>query len=580
MQTLLLTSISLILYASVCCSQQLENQPLSLANCPLWFQYNESLHDCQCLPDLLMCKGQDMIMKSDYISTYDENKKIITLSPIASDCKLFNEITKPPGYVLLPRNLSKLNEYMCGPLNRKSYLCRECVQGYGLAITTARCANKCYDCTGRSIIHHLMLYVIVEFVPLTLFYLFILIFRVSFTSAPMTCFLFYSQMIVVVFNYLWEEDLLLTIFYTESGDLRSMSKLILVLYGIFNLDSLFHAFPPFCISTHLKPVYRNLLGYTSAFYPLFLIFWTWFCIKLHDNNFKPLVILWNPLHRYFVRLRRGWNTRNDLIDVFASFFLLSYCKITYQALLMLSAGRNYHYSTKNGYISESYVLLYDNTVTTSSSLYSILAGFAGLILFLNNLPIIALTFYPLKLFKRALSLCRLDGYALIIFVEKFHSCYQNGLGGAKDMRSFSGLYFLLRVLISVGTQLPYQLNFEPWFSRGALLSITAMAIALCRPYKKSYMNISDTLLLLHMALMCHLLSSNTENLLFVPFMQTMLLIPFAIFTIYILYRIVRGLCTSTLRKSFLFQHCLKKDSDACTRQELNQRVITYGAIPS
>ena len=136
---------------------------------------------------------------------------------------------------------------------------------------------------------------------------------------------------------------------------------------------------------------------------------------------------------------------------------------------------------------------------------------------------------------------------------------------------FSGLYFLLRILVSIGIQIPYNLNFEPWFARGALLSVTAMAIALCRPYKKSYMNISDTLLLLHMALLCHILSSNTENMFFVPFMQIMLLIPFAIFTVYILFRIVCGLYRSNLMKSSdsMFQHC-----------QLNQSVITYGAISS
>ena len=73
-----------------------------------------------------------------------------------------------------------------------------------------------------------------------------------------------------------------------------------------------------------------------------------------------------------------------------------------------------------------------------------------------------------------------------------------------------------------------------------LFSLTAVTIALCKPYKKSYMNISDALLLSHMALTCHILSSNTKNMLFVPFMQALLLIPFAIFTVYILLRVVCG----------------------------------------
>ena len=155
MQILLL--ILLIFYVSDCCSQQLEDdQLLSQGKCPLWFQYNETLHRCQCpqgtlYADLLTCEGKDAIMISSSIATYDENKKIITLSP--NHCKLFNETIEQPGYVLLPRNLSRLNEYMCGPLNRKGYLCKDCVNGYGLAITTVRCSNKCFKCAAQTLVN-------------------------------------------------------------------------------------------------------------------------------------------------------------------------------------------------------------------------------------------------------------------------------------------------------------------------------------------------------------------------------------------------------------------------------------------
>ena len=220
-------------------------------------------------------------MQTESIATYNKDKKIITLSP--SKCIFLNEMTKPAGYVVILRNLSRLNEYisMCGPLNRKGYLCRDCMHGYGLALNLMGCTNKCYDCTVTA--KQVMLYLIVEFVPLSLLYLFVLVFRISFTSAPMTCFILYSQVIVIAFYCSWGEQLLHQVVYTETGELRSVSKLILILYGTFNLDFFRHALPPLCISTHLKPVHRTLLGYNiSAFYPLLLISLTWFCIKLHD----------------------------------------------------------------------------------------------------------------------------------------------------------------------------------------------------------------------------------------------------------------------------------------------------------
>ena len=251
----------------------------------------------------------------------------------------------------------------------------------------------------------------------------------------------------------------------------------------------------------------------------------------------------------------------------------------YQAVLVLGIARNFFYSPTEGYISEIYVLDTDNTVPVNSSSYIVTAVISVLMLSIFNLlPVLLLALYPLNFFKRVLSKCRRDGFFLTFFVERFHSCYRDGLDGGKDMRSFSGLYFLLRILVVAGvSDVLYNLNFESWFARGTLLSITAIAISLCRPYKKLYMNTSDTLLLSHIALICHILSSNTENMLFVPFMQTLILSPFAIFTVYVLFRIVRGIHRSSLVQR-LFQCCLKAESTPHT-QELNRNAITqYGAI--
>ena len=131
MQALLLAFLILCVHG---CHSQLQDQSLSQDEyCPLWFQYNKTLHHCQC-PNpgdqgpSLTCIGEDAIVSFNYIATYDQNMKIITLSP--NNCKLFNETSKPSGYVFLPRNFSRLNEYTCGPLNRKEYLYRDCMRAW------------------------------------------------------------------------------------------------------------------------------------------------------------------------------------------------------------------------------------------------------------------------------------------------------------------------------------------------------------------------------------------------------------------------------------------------------------------
>ena len=67
-----------------------------------------------------------------------------------SSCQYF----EPEGYnvtssqhILLPRNLSQLNDYMCtcGPLNRKGLVCSECADGFGPSVTSF--GYKCVNCT-------------------------------------------------------------------------------------------------------------------------------------------------------------------------------------------------------------------------------------------------------------------------------------------------------------------------------------------------------------------------------------------------------------------------------------------------
>ena len=102
--------------------------------------------------------------------------------------------------------------------------------------------------------------------------------------------------------------------------------------------------PPLCLSSKLRPIHIFSLGLIAAFYPFLLILLTWLHVELHGHNFRPIVCLWRPFHGYFVWLRTCWNTKTDLIDVFTSFFLLSYSKILYQIMLTFDTEEITSYS--------------------------------------------------------------------------------------------------------------------------------------------------------------------------------------------------------------------------------------------
>ena len=62
--------------------------------------------------------------------TYDEETNTVS----ASFCTYFaldGHNISEPGFISLPENVSELNDYMCGPMNRKGLVCSECIDGYG-----------------------------------------------------------------------------------------------------------------------------------------------------------------------------------------------------------------------------------------------------------------------------------------------------------------------------------------------------------------------------------------------------------------------------------------------------------------
>ena len=169
---------------------------------------------------------------------------------------------------------------------------------------------------------------------------------------------------------------------------------------MFNLDFFHYVLPPFCISSHLRPIHVFSLGYISAFYLFILILLTWLCVELHGCNFRPIVCLWRPFHGCFVCLRRGWNTKSDLIDVFAFFFLLSYSRIIYQIMLTIDFVEITNYSLTDGLKSFDYALKADFSIVVFKSTYYtyiVVACFTAILgLLFIILPMLVLFFYHTK----------------------------------------------------------------------------------------------------------------------------------------------------------------------------------------
>ena len=447
--------------------------------------------------DDLNCTDDSILLSIGHCITYIEgNSTFVTKCPYF---ELMGHNMTEPGYIKLPDNISELNDYMCGPMNRKGFLCEDCIDGFAVSVTSV--GYKCSNYTG--VWYGVPLYLALELVPITVFYLFILVFQIHITSAPMTSFVMYSQMVMFVLIIDRPSPLEKIVPQYENNLLFNVN---LFLYGMWNLDSIHYIVPPFCISSDLNLTYAILFGYISVFYPLCLTILTWFCIELHGRNFRLIVSLWRPFHKCFVKLRREWNVKSDIIDVFSAFFLLSYSKLMYQSTLLVSCQK-VTYLNHTHWGIHNYIMKYDSTVACGSSkyIYIALPAIISLCVF-NILPALLLVLYPIKAFRACIFRCRLDSLSVSAFMEKFHGCYRNGLDGGKDMRSFAGLYFFLRFLPFL--YYPLKLYEIPISLQSYIVSIflgATLLVALIRPYKQRYMNVLDILLLAHFTLVTQLL---------------------------------------------------------------------------
>jgi len=120
---------------------------------------------------------------------------------------------------------------------------------------------------------------------------------------------------------------------------------------------------PFCVSPNWTNLHAFALEYIEAFYPLIFILLTYICIKLHDHNFRPVVLLWKPFHRCFVYFRRSCDYQASVIYAFATFLLLSFSKILFVTFIVTYHIRPYALHSNGTSLKHTpLVLYYDTTV--------------------------------------------------------------------------------------------------------------------------------------------------------------------------------------------------------------------------
>ena len=408
--------------------------------CPTWF-IPEGNHtgDCKCGVErfyssvAVKCdeySNQSMIL-SGFCMTYNGSTDVTVVGACPYNS---HKIDYQQLYVKLPQNISHLNEFMCGGLNRTGPLCSHCQEGLGIPVLSY--TLHCLPCLES--VSGWLLYIFLAVFPTTIFFLIVIIFQIRVTSAPMNAFIFFCQVISNVVNSQSYS------FLTVSPFIRIITIVLSIFYGFWNLDFFRYVIPSFCVSDQLTPNQVISLEYVVAFYPLLLIATTYVCVELHARDYRLIMWLWRPFRRFLAFVLRGRELRFSLVHGFSSFLLLSYSKILFVSFQLLLSTKSYNPS---GQIVGPSVPYYDASIGYFSTPHLPFALLAIIVLCtFVVLPALVLLLYPTRAFQRSLGCCRVRWLALHAFADTFNGYYKNGTQGTRDYRYFAGLYLILRTV--------------------------------------------------------------------------------------------------------------------------------------
>ena len=446
-----------------------------------------------------------------------------------------NESKSSREHPLPPESdVKDLSPYICNS-NRHGTLCGTCKENNSAHYhsTTFRCKPNKLCQWGWAF------YILSELVPISVLFLVVIFFNISFTSGQLNGVVFFMQ--VVDTMKLNAEN------FIDFGEFKNVSIIHKLVYRTFSLKTFaIHQFS-FCLWSGASALDMLAFRYVTILYSLFLVFATAFFLKI--CNF----------HR---KCSKGKiNLRRSIIHGLSAFLVMSYSECTRVSLLILTIGTLRTISDTPETIKVSFYNGDYLHMGPEHLKYAIPAIF--FILTMVSIPPLLLLSYPLcyKLF----ALLRIEESRFVqitckIFpLEKIKPLFDSMQGTFKDRyRFFSGLYFMYRLCLLL--TFLYSSTLPMYYTiTGIQLTCILALHAMCGPYKKTWHNILDALLFANLAIInaltfinYQLTSANNSytTIQNIICLQTVLvLIPLVYLVIYAAYHIVKaaGVCKSTPR---------------------------------
>ena len=375
------------------------------------------------------------------------------------------------------------------------------------------CANRSTTWDYEYVYQHdLLLFFIIEMLPLTLFISILIVFNIKLTNGSYNGYVFYCQILYLSITRIEYP------FFCNNDDCSFVDnylndiqvKLFNLPQSIWNLNFIdFVPFVPYvCISCKMGSLGAIAFWYVIAAYPFLLLLFLYGWITMYNKGFRCVVSITRPLHRLLARFWRMTNIQPSFTHSISSIYVLCFTQFAATSLKLLHYTKWYSLSETETGIA----FYYDGTLDYFGYPHAVLGILAIIILIaVVFIPMVYLLLHPFKWFHKILDWCRLKRSQFVItLVDDYTGAFKNGCDNTNDYRYSAGLYLLLRIVIICLYYIPIQQYHIFLGIQTSLCAIAGGSIMIFRPYRKNIHNFSEFLIFSILALISGI-SLSSEN---------------------------------------------------------------------
>ena len=405
-----------------------------------------------------------------------------------------HRINSSKSFVDLPGNLSQVDEFLCGHLNRRGILCGECLPDYAVAINSPN--YECVSCNDTTITKsagYFVAYILLTYGPITILFLIIVLCNFNLVSSATSGIVLFAQIISSEFFDITAYQLS---YLGVGGASKLFQNVYIAIYGIFNLRSFSLLMEPFCL---IKSPSFNILSvlcldYAIAFYPLLVIFGVhlfFYCHSRVDTNRSlPCRKCQQPSQKNDDKKTK----QNRWVNAFVAFMILSYSKFGLSSMKTLlfnnlfnAAGeiqdRRVYLAGQLSYFAHNYYLAYAIPALIIAAV------------FMSCPPLVLLVTPLMNRFADKSRHIRKIWRGDVIHI------YLNVFEGYKDNRRwFSSVYLIFRLSVFIIYAVASTIFLQYVLQQIAII-IVIVLVAMLKPYEVDLYNYWDIVLLSNLGIL-------------------------------------------------------------------------------